>query len=270
MKHELIVALDVPSSDSIPQVVDMLPAEIVYYKVGLELFASEGPRAFKYLKKKNKKIFLDLKLHDIPRTVARAVTAAGRHGVALLTVHATGGYEMLKAAAESAKNLGKFAPKLVAVTTLTSLSGDDLKEMGVSQPLKEHTLVLGKMAISAGIDGVVCSVHEAAAFRSTLGKDPILITPGIRLRPSLSIATVGQIRPAGADAGDQKRIATPEMAVRAGSNFLVVGRPILQADNPAAVAREILKEMKEATDHRIIENCKPRREKRRWNDGNDT
>jgi len=235
MKHELIVALDLPSSDNIPQVIDALPAEITYYKVGLELFASEGPRALEYLKKKNKKIFLDLKLHDIPRTVARAVTAAGRHGVALLTVHAAGGHEMLKAAVQSAKDLGESAPVLVAITTLTSLNNDDLKELGIARSLKEHTVALGQMAISTGIDGLVCSPHEISTFRETLGDGPVLVTPGIR--------------PRGADLGDQKRIATPAMAVRAGANFLVVGRPILQADNPAAVAKEILKEMKEATDH---------------------
>lgn len=252
MKPELIVALDVASSDDIPGIVDALPEEIAYYKVGLELFTSEGPSAFNYLKKRNKKIFLDLKLHDIPRTVARAVAAAARHEIALLTVHAGGGRDMLTAASEAAKEQGKSAPKLIAVTTLTSLNDDDLRKLGVSRHLAEHTIALGEMAISAGINGLVCSVHEAPVFREKLGDSPILVTPGIRLRVPED-ATAGhvrlrqkasprQVRP-GSEADDQKRSATPEMAVKAGSNFLVVGRPILEAADPRAAATEILQQM---------------------------
>jgi|SRR3989339_1629432 len=227
MKPELIIALDVPSSDKIPAIVDSLPAAVSFYKVGLEIFTADGPSALSYLKKTNRKIFLDLKLHDIPRTVARAVSSAAKHGVNLLTVHAGGGREMLKAAAASAKESGNL--KVVAVTTLTSLNTADLVEMGVTRPLLDHTLLLGEMAISAGIDGLVCSPNEAAAFRKIIGDKPILITPGIR--------------PAGADVGDQKRIATPEMAVKAGASHLVVGRPILDAKDPSAAAEEILRQM---------------------------
>jgi len=194
MKPEIIIALDVPSSDRIPSIVDTLPPSISFYKVGLELFVSEGPKSLDYLRKKNKRIFLDLKLHDIPRTVARAVASAAKHGATLLTVHAAGGREMLKAAAEAAAEHGKSRPRLVAVTTLTSLNTGDLIELGVSRSLLDHTLILGDMAVSAGIDGIVCSPNEAASFRKKLGDTPILVTPGIR--------------PAGADAGDQKRIAT--------------------------------------------------------------
>lgn len=229
MKPELIIALDVPSSDKIPGIVDTLPESVSFYKVGLELFAASGPASLDYLKTKKKKIFLDLKLHDIPRTVARAVASAAKHGANLLTVHASGGREMLKAAAESAKEHGNLNLKIVAVTTLTSLNSADLVEMGVSRPLLDHTLALGELAISSGIDGLVCSPNEASAFRKRLGDKPILVTPGIR--------------PAGSDVGDQKRIATPSMAVKAGASHLVVGRPILDAPVPRAAAEEILRQM---------------------------
>jgi len=225
MKAELIVALDVPSADDIPSIVESLPDEISYYKIGLELFAAAGPAALDFLHRKNKNIFLDLKLHDIPRTVARSVEAASRHGVSLLTVHAGGGRDMLTAAAHAAA--GKL--KLVAVTTLTSLDQGDLTELGIERPLPEHTAALGELAIDCGIDGLVCSPLEVANFRKTLGEDPILVTPGIR--------------PAGGDLGDQKRVATPANAVKDGSSFLVVGRPILEADNPAEAAAEILRQM---------------------------
>jgi orotidine-5'-phosphate decarboxylase len=229
---ELIVALDVPSSDSIPRLVDALPPQITWYKIGLEIFTSEGPAALAFLKKRGKSVFLDLKLHDIPRTVARAVASASRLGVNLLTVHAGGGREMLKAAADSAREAGPSAPAVVAVTTLTSLNDKDLKEMGISRPLTEHTLALGEMAISAGIHGLVCSPLEATFFRKKLGQAPILVTPGIR--------------PAGADAGDQKRIATPDAAIKAGANFLVVGRPILEAPDMNKAALMILNQMQKA------------------------
>jgi orotidine-5'-phosphate decarboxylase len=227
MKPEIIIALDVPSSDKIQGIVDSLPPAISFYKVGLEIFTADGPSSFNYLKKTNRKIFLDLKLHDIPRTVARAVASAAKHGVNLLTVHAGGGRDMLKAASDSARENGNL--KIVAVTTLTSLNSTDLLEMGVTRPLLDHTLSLGEMAIAAGVDGLVCSPNEASAFRKILGDKPILVTPGIR--------------PAGSDVGDQKRVATPEMAVKAGASYLVVGRPILDAPNRKAAAEEIIRQM---------------------------
>lgn len=229
MTPELIIAIDVPTADRIKPIIDALPAGVATYKIGLELFVAEGPSALTDVKAAGRKIFLDLKLHDIPRTVARAVSSAASLGVDILTVHAGGGRAMLQAAAEAARDFGPGAPKLVAVTTLTSLNEDDLVELGVTRPIKTHTLSLGDMAIRAGIDGLVCSPHEAAAFRELIGPGPLLITPGIR--------------PAGGDAGDQKRIATPAMAVQAGASHLVVGRPILEAANPAAAAEQILAEM---------------------------
>jgi len=230
MKSELIVALDVPSADKIPAIVNSLPSEISYYKIGLELFAASGPDALKYLSDNGKKIFLDLKLHDIPRTVARAVEACAQYNITLMTVHAGGGRNMLTAAAQASAQLGENAPKLVAVTTLTSLDQNDLYEMGIQRDLSKHTAALGKLAIDCGINGLVCSPLEVGNFRKELGDGPILVTPGIR--------------PAGGDVGDQKRVATPANAVKDGSSFLVVGRPILEADNPAAAATEILKQMR--------------------------
>ncbi len=229
MAAELIVALDVPGADAIPGIVDGLPPEVAWYKVGMELFTAAGPEALRPLQARGKRIFLDLKFHDIPRTVANAVTCAARHGVGLLTVHAAGGRAMLQAAAEAAREAGAARPRIVAVTTLTSLNQGDLADVGVVRPLAEHTLALAELAVACGIDGLVCSPLEVAALRRCLGPGPLLVTPGVR--------------PAGAAVGDQKRVATPGDAVRDGSSFLVVGRPILEAADPAAAAREVLRQM---------------------------
>ncbi len=230
IKPELAIALDLPSSDNIPVIVKQMPKEIIWYKIGLELFTSEGPRSFEYLLSNNKKVFLDLKLHDIPNTVSRSVTAAARHGISMLTVHASGGRAMLKAAAEAAGEFGAIAPKLVAVTTLTSLDKHDFHDLGLERSISEQAKVLGGMAIASGIDGIVTSVQEVMSLRETFGHSVLMVTPGIRLADS--------------DTGDQKRISTPEEAVRAGSDFLVVGRPILQAKDPRATAELILHQMK--------------------------
>jgi orotidine-5'-phosphate decarboxylase len=228
MTPELIIALDVPSADAIPDVVKSLPEAVRYYKVGLELFVAAGPEALTFLQKRGKRIFLDLKLHDIPRTVARAVASASGYGVSLLTVHAGGGRAMLSAAAE-ARPAGM---NIVAVTTLTSLDQSDLTELGVTRDIREHTVELGALAIACGIDGLVCSPLEIRAFRQRIGAEPVIVTPGIR--------------PAGGDLGDQKRVATPAMAVADGASFLVVGRPILEATNPGLAAEQILQEIQTA------------------------
>jgi orotidine-5'-phosphate decarboxylase len=230
MAAELIVALDVPSSKEIPTIVDSLPQEITFYKVGLELFCAEGPAALEPLRAREKNIFLDLKLHDIPRTVEHAVRSAARLGIRLLTVHACGGRAMLQAAAHAAKEYGSNAPAIIGVTTLTSLNEDDFSDLGINRSLKEQARALGRIAVESGIDGLVTSVHEVAALRSELGDTPLLVTPGIRMPSD--------------DTGDQKRVATPSDAVKAGSNFLVVGRSILEADDPRAAARSILDNMK--------------------------
>ena len=209
-----------------------MPPQITWYKIGMELFTSEGPAALALLRERGKNVFLDLKFHDIPRTVARAIAAASRQGVSMLTVHAMGGREMLKAAADAAGESGPRGPRIIAVTTLTSLNDTNLREMGIARPVNEHTLLLGEMAMSSGIHGLVCSPLETAAFREKLGQDPILVTPGIR--------------PSGADAGDQKRIATPYAAIKSGADFLVVGRPILDAPDIHHAAVDILGQMKTA------------------------
>lgn len=228
MKAELIVALDVPRLSDAVAVIDRLPPEISFYKVGLELFCADGPPVLQAITSRRKRVFLDLKLHDIPRTVERAVRAAAQHGAELLTIHASGGRAMLKAAADAARSCPR-PPKLIAVTALTSLDQQDLVDLGISRPPAVHVIALGDMAFKAGINGLVCSPEEVQALRARFGATPLLVTPGIRMP--------------GGDAGDQKRISTPAAAVRAGSNYLVVGRPILQATDPVAAARQILKDM---------------------------
>jgi len=230
MKAALIVALDVPTVKEMEKALDRLPDTIEWYKVGLELFCAEGPAVLEPLKKRNKKIFLDLKLHDIPRTVAHAVKTAASHGVNLMTVHAIGGRAMLEAAAEAAREC-LHPPKLVAVTTLTSLSQDDFVDLGIVRSVSDQALALGELAISSGIDGLVTSAHEAGALRKKFPQ-ALLVTPGIRM-------------PEG-DVGDQKRVATPAFAVQQGATHLVVGRPILQAENPATVAAAIFADIKNA------------------------
>lgn len=230
MKPALIVALDVPTAREMGAVLDRLPDTIEWYKVGLELFCAEGPAILEPLKKRNKKIFLDLKLHDIPRTVANAVKTAASHGVNMMTVHAIGGRAMLEAAAEAARECSN-PPKLVAVTTLTSLSQEDFVDLGINRTVSEQALALGELAISSGIDGLVTSAHEAGALRRKFPAS-LLVTPGIR-------------RPDG-EVGDQKRVATPAFAVQQGATHLVVGRPILQTSDPAAAAAAIFADIKSA------------------------
>jgi len=233
MPPELIVALDMPSSQALSTLLQSLPREIVWFKVGLELFAAEGPRALAPLHAQGKKIFLDLKLHDIPRTVERTVAAAAQHNVGMLTLHAAGGRAMLKAAAQAAQAIGPNAPKLIAVTSLTSLSQADLAEIGISRALKDQALALGELALASGMDGLVASAQEVEHLRQHFGQKLLLVTPGIR--------------PTDGALGDQKRVATPTMAVQAGSNFLVVGRPILEATDPNTAALAILNEIQIAS-----------------------
>jgi len=232
MNPALIVALDVPSLKEMEEALDRLPDSIEWYKVGLELFCAEGPAVLEPLKKRNKKIFLDLKLHDIPHTVACAVKTAARHGVNMMTVHAIGGRAMLEAAAKAASECDN-PPKLVAVTTLTSLNQDDFADLGINRSVSDQALALGELAISSGIDGMVTSAHEAGALRAKF-PEALLVTPGIRM-------------PDG-DVGDQKRVATPAFAVQQGSSHLVVGRPIMQADDPNAITATILADIKTPRD----------------------
>ena len=183
----------------------------------------------KAVKGRGKKVFLDLKLHDIPRTVGRAVKSGATLGVDLMTIHAVGGRAMIRAAKEAAQEFGPQAPKILAVTVLTSLDQTDLADLGVGRDMKAQVEALGRLACSNGADGIVCSPKEVAAMRAALGSAALLVTPGVR--------------PAGSDVGDQKRVATPGQAVKDGSTHLVVGRPILEAADPCAAARAIVAEM---------------------------
>jgi orotidine-5'-phosphate decarboxylase len=213
----LIVALDVPDRRSMLETLSRMPQEIAWYKVGLELFCAEGPTILDPLRERGASIFLDLKFHDIPRTVGHAVARAADLGVDLMTVHAAGGRAMLEEAAHAASRCSA-PPKLVAVTTLTSLNEDDFSDLGIQRTLSDQALALSAMAIEAGIDGMVTSAHEAQVLRTQF-PDALLVTPGIRM-------------PSG-DVGDQKRVATPSYAVDQGATHLVIGRPIVQANDPA-------------------------------------
>lgn len=232
MKPEIILALDVPNGAALSPLLPRLPPELSWFKIGLELFTAEGPGWVRHLASGGRRIFLDLKLHDIPRTVANAVTAAGSLGASLMTVHAIGGRAMLTAAAEAAAAFGPNRPRLVAVTTLTSLNQQDFADLGINRSVTDQALRLTELALKSGIDGVVTSVLEAAALRKEFGPDPLLVTPGIR--------------PAGADVGDQKRVATPAMAVEAGASYLVVGRPIMDAADPSVATLGIQREIDQA------------------------
>lgn len=229
MQTELITALDVADSAQIPAILTRLPAEMRWFKVGLELFCAEGPASLNALTSAQKRVFLDLKLHDIPRTVERAVRSATAHGSRMLTVHAAGGKSMLRAAADAAGSMGKKAPILLAVTMLTSLDQNDLRDIGVSTSPSDHVLKMAELALESGIPGLVCSPQEIRGIRARFGESPILVTPGIRLPTN--------------ETADQKRVGSPREAVRDGANFLVVGRPILEATDPRKAARAILDDM---------------------------
>lgn len=230
---ELIVALDVNSRAEAEAKVRLLGDAVGFYKIGLELFTAEGPDVVKAVKALGKKVFLDLKFHDIPRTVERAVTSGGRLGVDLMTIHSVGGKAMIRAAADAAAAFGESGPKILAVTVLTSLDESDLSDIGVAgRTPAEQVQAMGRLALGNGAAGIVCSPREVRSMRGLLGPAALLVTPGVR--------------PAGAAVGDQKRVATPADAVRDGSTHLVVGRPILSADDPVAAARAIRAEMASA------------------------
>jgi len=222
MQDRLMVALDVDCRDKALLMRDAVGESVGWLKVGLRLFVAEGPALVRDLKQTHK-LFLDLKFHDIPNTVAQAIESAGSLGVDMVNVHAGGGEEMLAAAAAAAKVFPDM--KLIAVTVLTS---DPMPK----EEAREVALKRAKMALDAGLDGVVCSVHEAAAIKALCGQDFITVTPGIRW--------VGQ------DVQDQKRVSDPASAIANGSDYLVVGRPILHAPDPAQAAREAVTMMESA------------------------
>ena len=227
---ELIVALDVQTREEAVAKVKTIGDPVGFYKIGLELFTAEGPDVVKAVKDLGKKVFLDLKFHDIPRTVERAVGSAGRLGVDLLTIHSVGGKAMIRAAADAANAFGANGPKVLAVTVLTSLDQTDLADVGIAgRTPAEQVAAMARFATANGAHGLVCSPKEVGALSATLPKGTLFVTPGVR--------------PAGAAVGDQKRVATPADAVRDGATHLVVGRPILAAADPAAAARAILAEI---------------------------
>lgn len=214
----VVVALDYANPSEALRFVDTLNSDECRVKVGKELFTAGGPELIKQLHARNFEVFLDLKFHDIPNTVAKAVTAAAELGVWMINVHASGGVAMMAAAKEALAPYGAKAPHLIAVTVLTSMSAEQLAATGVARALPEHVLALAHDAKMAGLDGVVCSAQEANSLRASLGEEFLLVTPGIR--------------PVGADSDDQHRVMTPSAAIVAGVNFLVMGRPIRNAENP--------------------------------------
>lgn len=224
----IIIALDFPDSQSALALASQLDPRKCRVKVGKELFSRAGPEVVEKLAAMKFEVFLDMKYHDIPNTVAGACRAAADLGCWMMNVHASGGSKMLEAAAEAISNL-RSRPLLIAVTILTSLDNDDLREIGFAQDTREMTQRLAKLACEAGLDGVVSSAHDVVATKSSLGSDFLVVTPGIR--------------PAGGTTGDQARIATPRNAVASGADYLVIGRPVTQANDPLAALDAIIGEL---------------------------
>jgi len=224
-RERLIVALDVSSAAAAHKIVAAVGDSARLYKVGLQLYTAEGPQIVRDLVASGRQVFLDLKYHDIPNTVAAAVKEASKLGVSMLTVHAAGGGKMLRAAVEAGHNTSA-GPMILAVTVLTSLDNRDLEHAGVRGSVVDQVSRLAGLAMANGCHGVVASAHEAGTLRAELGDDFLIVTPGVR--------------PPGRDHGDQARVVTPAQAIASGASYIVVGRPITEAADPAGEAREIL------------------------------
>ena len=220
MENKIIVALDFNSSSRAVEFVDNLDPKLCRLKIGKELFTAAGPNLVETMIKKEFDVFLDLKFHDIPNTVASAVQVAADLGVWMLNVHISGGSTMMKSAKDAILSHGGCKPILIGVTVLTSISSAELSEIGINNDLKDQVFQLAKLAYQSGLDGVVCSAEEAKLLRNSMPADFILVTPGIRREQDA--------------VGDQKRVITPSQAIRNGSDYLVVGRPITQAASPSA------------------------------------
>lgn len=225
MNKDIIIALDFPTEAETLQFLDRFPAgEKPFVKIGMELFYAEGPDMVRKIKSRGHKIFLDLKLHDIPNTVKRAMSVLSRLDVDMVNLHAAGASEMMRAALEGLTRPDGTRPLLIAVTQLTSTNAVALKnELLIDVPMAETVMAYAKNAAASGLDGVVCSPLEAAGVKSACGEDFVTVTPGIRFADSA--------------AGDQKRIMTPELAGKSGCDYLVMGRPITQSDDPVAAYR---------------------------------
>jgi len=234
VRERLVLALDVDDFEKAEELVGKLADYVGVFKIGSQLFTAEGAKVVNMVNKEGSKVFLDLKFHDIPNTVARAAEVATKLGVYIFNVHTSGGYEMMKAAAEAAAktsqelDIGK--PVILGVTLLTSINQEILeKEIGIKKRLEEQVVHLAKLAKAAGLDGVVASSWEIKEIRKACGEDFVILTPGIR--------------PAGKSSDDQKRVMTPREAMKLGADLLVIGRPIRNAVNPVGAAKEILRKM---------------------------
>ncbi|MFH1857195.1 MAG: orotidine-5'-phosphate decarboxylase [Candidatus Omnitrophota bacterium] len=229
MKEKLIVALDFDSLKEAKNIVDTLYPTVKIFKIGYQLFIKEGWQAVKAVKEKGADVFLDLKLFDIPNTVSKAVSIMSREDIFMFNVHALGGYKMMLETVKAA-GAGNKKPLIIAVTLLTSFDKDTLDEINLQGDMEDEVVRLALLSKKAGFDGVVASVNEAEKIKTSCGKDFVVVCPGIR--------------PAGVDKNDQKRIATPVEAISNGADYIVVGRPITQAENPLLAAREIKEQIK--------------------------
>jgi orotidine-5'-phosphate decarboxylase len=229
--NQIIVALDVDSRAEALSLVHRLKGQVGLFKIGSQLFTSEGPELVREIVRLGEQVFLDLKFHDIPNTVTKAVLAAAGLGVSMLTLHTGGGLKMMSAAADALKQMrsNQARPQLLGVTVLTSLADEDLAQIGVNVRVESQVGRLAKLAEEAGLDGVVASPSELRPLRGQLGRAMKIVTPGIR--------------PAGSNADDQSRIATPAAALQAGANYLVIGRPITASADPLASLEKILNEL---------------------------
>ncbi len=222
---KVIVALDTSDPAQALEFASRTSPELCKLKVGKELFTSAGPQLVEKLVTQGFDIFLDLKFHDIPNTVRKAVFAASQLGIWMINVHASGGQAMLLAAREAVDMAGSYRPFLIAVTVLTSMSDEDMPQLGINRTVSEQVQTLAALALESGLDGMVCSAKEAATLRRQFGDSALLVTPGIR--------------PVGANADDQQRIMTPRQAIADGSSYLVIGRPITQHASPSEALAEI-------------------------------
>ena len=224
-RDRLIVALDVPTQTEALELVRELSPEVGFFKIGLQLYAAGGPEIVRAVLATGAKVFLDLKLHDIPNTVGRAVESASRLGVQMVTIHLSGGEEMIRAAIDGRQH----DMSILGVTVLTSASEQTLRETGVSDKIDNHVLRLAKLGVTAGIDGVVASPHEIKMLRAEFADQIKIVVPGIR--------------PSWSEAGDQKRVMTPREAFQNGADYLVIGRPVIAHPSPCAAVAKILSEL---------------------------